>query len=188
MKSMKFMKSVIKNIIKNKSKQNMEPAFKAKGCIKKSSGTAKHKDHQASRSQRFTLKASVLLLPEVQSPDLLTHDPTLVQTFLRRAMEAKVLDAKRNNKRLSFGDITQKGKAKSFGAHSALQEVGVSVTQKNQMTKAIQDRRASLEKFLEFQSKAMNGRVASQKKISMRFQDLTQADMLGDGRVCSACP
>ena len=53
-----------------------------------------------------------------------------------------MLDAKIDNKRLSFGDITQKDKAKSFGAHSALQEVGVlSVTQKNQMTKSIQDRK-----------------------------------------------
>ena len=113
-------------------------------------------------------KDAKVQLVAADCPDLLTHDPTPVQTFLRRvmfamieleknlivqrladgrakkhkAMESKVLDAKRKNKRLSFGDITQKGKAKSSGAHSALQEDGVlSVKQKNQMTKAIQDRK-----------------------------------------------
>ena len=88
-------------------------------------------------------KDAKVQLVAADCPDLLTHDPTPVQTFLRRvmfamieleknlivqrlangrakkhkAMESKVLDAKRKNKRLSFGDITQKGKAKSSGAN-----------------------------------------------------------------------
>ena len=111
-------------------------------------------------------EAHVQMVP-ADAPDLLVHDPTPVQTFLRRVMfamveleknlivqrlahgrakkhekmEQKVKKARKANKQLSYGDITQAGKPKSCGSNSALQIVGkLSYAQKNQMKKAIDDR------------------------------------------------
>lgn len=56
-------------------------------------------------------------------------------------MEQKVKQARKVNKQLAYGDITQAGKPKSCGSNSALQIVGkLSYAQKNHMKKAIDDR------------------------------------------------
>ena len=113
-------------------------------------------------------ETNVQMVP-ADAPDLLVHDPTPVQTFLRRVMFAmveleknlivqrladgrakkhdkmkqKVKKARKANKQVAYGDITQDGRPKSCGSNSALQIVGrLSQAQKKHMKDAIKDRQS----------------------------------------------
>ena len=56
------------------------------------------------------------------------------------AMKNKVRTAKKTKTRLAYGDLTQKGRPKSCGAHSTLQDIGtLSSLQKQKIIKVIQE-------------------------------------------------